>query len=60
LNFIGEDFEVEVSSDAYREHVERKRRSSGSSWWRRIRGKTEDGETGDTNEDEQQSLSSKK
>ena len=59
LDFIGDDFEVEVSSDAYREHVERKRRGSGRSWWRRIRGKTEDGETGDTNE-EQQPVSSKK
>ena len=59
MNFIREDFEVEVSSNAYREHAERKRRGGGRSWWRRIRGKTEDIETGDTNE-EQQSMSSKK
>jgi hypothetical protein len=56
LDFVGDDFEVEVSSDAYREHVEKKRHGGVRSWWRRIRGKTEDGETGDTNKEHSQCL----
>jgi hypothetical protein len=36
LDFIGEDFEVEVSSDKYQEHLSRKRQQGRNrSWWKR-------------------------
>jgi hypothetical protein len=39
LDFVGEEFDVEVSSPVYEEYLKRRRRSGGKgSWWRWIRG----------------------
>jgi hypothetical protein len=39
LDFIGDEFDVEVSSPVYEEYLRRKRQEGGGGWWRRLRGK---------------------
>ncbi|KAL3805183.1 hypothetical protein ACHAWO_006968 [Cyclotella atomus] len=41
LDFVGEEFDVEVSSPVYEEYLRRRRRRRGGKtrWWKRIRGK---------------------
>jgi hypothetical protein len=39
LDFIGDEFDVEVSSPVYEEYLRRKRHEGGGGWWRRLRGK---------------------
>ena len=54
LDFIGDEFDVEVSSPVYEEYLKRKRRrGKGDGWWRRIRGKARvhDDDEGDTNDE---------
>ncbi|KAL3791452.1 hypothetical protein HJC23_011508 [Cyclotella cryptica] len=62
LDFIGQDFEVEVSSDKYEEHLSRKRRRGSSRWWWWRTKKAADGsragkEDGEANGEEGVSIS---
>lgn len=55
LDFIGEDFDVEVSSDKYQEHLLRKRRQRRNSWWWRKNAPDDNGgdrENGNANGEE--------
>lgn len=52
LDFIGDEFDVEVSSPVYEEYLKKHRRKSKGGWWRRIRGKARLDVEEDTNNGE--------